>query len=102
MPFCLCPLTIFGIIFDALAKCLSTDRANVSVVIIVNNGWDLGISANTFLGRIARMLMSRYDRVRYNFRSLLPSYSSDFRNFAWVENATQEVSYQSRKLFLLN
>ena len=84
MPFCLCPLTVFGNIFDALTKCLSTNRTNVSAGIIVNNGWDLGISANMFLARIARTLMSRYDRVQYDFRNLLPSYSSDFWNFAWV------------------
>ena len=102
LPFCFCPLTVFDIIFDALAKCLSTNRTNVSVLIIVNNGWDLGPSANKFLARITRTLISRYDRVRYNFRNLLPRYSSNFRNFAWVENATQEVRYRSRKLLQLN
>ena len=94
MPFCFCPLTVFGIIFDALAKCLSTNRTNVSVLIIVNNGWDLGLSTNMFLARITRTLISRYDRVRYNFRNLLPRYSSNFRNFAWIENTTQEVRYR--------
>ena len=94
LPFCFCPLTVFGIIFDALAKCLSTDRANVSILIIVNDGWDLAISANIFLVRITRTLMSGYDRLWYNFRNLLPSYSQDFRNFAWIENTTQEVRYR--------
>ena len=102
MPFCFCPLTVFSIFFDALADCLSTDRTNVSVLIIVNNGWDLGISANSFLGRITKTLMSGYDRLRYNFGNVLPSYTFDFRNSAWVEDATQEVRYRSRKLIQLN
>ena len=62
MPFCFCPLTVFGLVFDALAKCLSTNRTNISVLIIVNDGWDLGISANVFLGRITRTFRSEYDR----------------------------------------
>ena len=102
LPFCFCPLTVFSIIFDTLANCLSTDRTNVSVFIVVNDGWDLGISANLLLGWITRILMSGYDRLRYNFGNLLPSYSSDFRNLAWVENATQEVRYLSRKSLRLN
>ena len=56
LPFCFCPLTVFGIIFDAIANCLSTSRTNISVLIIVNDGWDLGISANFLLGRITRKL----------------------------------------------
>ena len=91
MPFRFCPLIVFGIIFNALTNCLSTDSTNVSVLVIVNDGWDLGISARMSLGRITRTLMSGYDRFLYNVKNLLPSYSSDFRNFAWVENATQEV-----------
>ena len=55
-------MTIFGLVFDALTKCLSTNRTNISVLIIINDGWDLGISANMFLGRITRTLMSGYDR----------------------------------------
>ena len=102
MPFCFCPLTVFSIIFDSLANCLSTDRPNVSVLIIINDGWDLGISAYLFLGRITRTLMSEYGRLRYDFESLLPSYTSDFRNSAWVENATQEVRYRWKKLLQLN
>ena len=98
MPFCFCPLTVFSIFFDALADCLSTDRTNVSVLIIVNNGWDLGISANMFLGRITKTSMSGYDNLRYSFGNVLPSYTFDFGNFAWVENAIQEVRYRSRKL----
>ena len=88
MPFCFCPFTVFGFFFDTFAKCLSTDCTNVSILVIVNDGWDLGISANMFLGRVTRTLMSGYDRLRYNFGDLLPSYSSDLRNFTWVENAT--------------
>ena len=102
LPFCFCPLTVFSIIFDALTNCFSTDRTNVSILIIVNDGWDLGISTNMFLGRITRTLMSGYDRLRYNFGKVLPSYTSDFRNFAWVENATQEVRYRSRNSLQLN
>ena len=102
LPFCFCPLTVFGFFFDALTNCLSTDRTNVSVLIIVNNGWDLGISANMFLGRITKTLMSGYDRLRYSFGNLLPGYASDFRNFAWVKNATQEVRYRPRKPLQLN
>jgi hypothetical protein len=98
LPFCFCPLTVFSIVFDALASCFSTDRTNVSVFIIINDGWDLGISANVFLGRITRTLMSGNKRFRYNFGSLLPVYSFDFRNFAGVENTTQEVRYRPRKL----
>ena len=61
LPFCFGPLTVFNIIFDALADCLSTDRTNVSILIIVNDGWDLRTSANLFLGRITR----RFDvRIR--------------------------------------
>ena len=52
MPFGFDPFTVFSIIFDALADCLSTDRTNFSILIIVNDGWDFGISANLFLGRI--------------------------------------------------
>ena len=63
LPFCFCPFTDFSVIFDALANCLSTDRTNVSILIIVNDGWDLGISANMFLGSITRTLMSGYDRL---------------------------------------
>ena len=98
MPFCFCPLTVFSIIFDLLANCLSTNCTNFPVLIIVNDGWDLGISANLFLGRITRTLISRNDRLRYNFGHILPSYSSNFRNFAWVENATQEVRYCSKEI----
>jgi hypothetical protein len=67
LPFCFCPLTVFSIIFDALANCLGTDRTNVSVLIIVNDGWDLGISANMFLSRITTTLISENDRLRYKF-----------------------------------
>ena len=62
MPFCFCPLMAFGLVFDALAKCFSTNRTNISVLVIVNDGWDLGISANMFLGRITRTLTSGYDK----------------------------------------
>ena len=55
-------MTVFGLVFDALAKCLSTNCTNISVLIIVNDGWDLGISTNMFLCRITRTLMSGYDR----------------------------------------
>ena len=102
LPFCFCPLTVFSIIFDALANSLSADRTNVSVLIIVNDGWDLRISSNLLLGSITRILMSRYDRLRYNFGNLLPSNYFDFGNLAWIENATQEVRYPSRKLLQLN
>jgi hypothetical protein len=91
LPFCFCPLTVFSVNFNALTNCLSTDRTNVSVLIIVDDGWDLGISANLFLGRITRTFMSGYDRFLYKIKNLLPSYSSYFSNFAWVENATQKV-----------
>ena len=101
MPFCFCPLTVFSIFFDALANCLCAYRTNVSVLIIVNDSWDLRISTNLFLGRIARTLMSGIDSLRYKFGNLLPSYSSDFRNFARVENTTQEVRYRSRKFLQL-
>ena len=102
LPFRFCPLIVFGIIFNALTNCLSTDRTNVSVLVIVNDGWDLGISANFSLGRKTITLMSGYDSFRYNIKILLPSYSSDFRNLVWVEDATQEVRYRSRKLLRLN
>ena len=98
LPFCFCPLFFFSVIFNALTSCLSTDCTNFPVLIIVNDGWDLSISVNTFLARITRRLMSGNDRLRYNFGNLLLIYSFDFRNFAWVENATQEVGYRPRKL----
>ena len=94
MPFCFCPFTVFGFFFDTFAKCLSTDRTNVSILVIVNDGWDLGISTNMFLGRITRLTLG-YDRLRYNHGNILPSYSSDFRNFAGVEYANQEIRYRS-------
>jgi hypothetical protein len=62
LPFCFCPLIVFGIIFDALANCFSTNRTNITILIIVNDGWDLAISANMFLGRITRRMTSGYDR----------------------------------------
>ena len=94
-------MTVFDFIFDALAKCFGTDRTNVSILIIVNDGWDLGIRTSMSLGRITGTLMSEYDKlgVQYNFRKLLPSHSYDFGNFAWIENATQEVRYRSEKYY---
>jgi hypothetical protein len=102
LPFCFCPLAVFGIIFDALANCLSTDRTNVSVLIMVNDGWDLGTSASFFLGRITKTLMS--DTIDFDtiLETNLPSYTPDFRNIAWFENATPEVRYHSRKLLQFN
>ena len=93
MPFCLCPLAVFGFFFNALANCLSPHGTNISTLVIINDGWDLEISANMFLGRVARKLMSGCNRLSFNFGNILPSYSFDFGNFAWVENATQDVRY---------
>ena len=75
MPFCFCPLTVFGLVFDALAKCLSTNRTNISVLIIINDGWDLGISANMFLGRITRTLCQNtidFDITLKNYYRVTP------------------------------
>ena len=36
-------------------------------MIIVNDGWDLGISTNLSLARITRTLMSGYDRLLFIF-----------------------------------
>ena len=61
-------MTVFSFIFDAFHNCLCTDRTDASVLIIVNDGWDLRITAKFFLGRItSRLLMSKYKRLRYNF-----------------------------------
>jgi hypothetical protein len=55
-PFCFYPFTVLSSIFDALAGGLSSYRTNVSSLIIINDRWNFGISANLFLGRKTRIL----------------------------------------------